>query len=265
VNPLAVNRKAAAAEGAAPAPAPPGRRAVAPNLARRPFLNARPVVRVAALLWLLGGLLLLGNVLVFRKYLSDSEDIRGKLAAGRAEIDRQRADVARLEQELAGFDLEGMNEQVEFLNRRIDQRTFSWSLLLDRLAETMPDDIRLSRLQPPTQARGSDVRRSRSEADEEEGVPLAVTGDARDEEALLVLMDNLFAHPSFANPDLTRERRADGLTRFDLTVVYRPGDAPPGEPVVVEEVEGAVEGAGGPADEGAPAPMAPIAPMEEES
>lgn len=259
MNPLAADRKAVPTEGVAPAPA--ARRAVAPNLARRPFLNTRPVLRVAVLLWALGGLLLLGNVLVFQNYLSGSEEIREKLAEGRAEIDRQRADIARLEQELAGFDLEGMNEQVEFLNRRIAQRTFSWSLLLDRLAETLPEDIRLNRLEPLGRAGGKQSRRSTPEA-EDGRVPLAITGEARDEEALLIFLDDLFAHPSFTDPDLTRERRADGLTRFDLNVVYLPGEAPLGEPVVIEEEAGAAEGAAGPADEETPAPMET---MEEES
>src|SRR6185295_8868399 len=55
----------------APAAAPSVRRErMEPlNLARRPFLNSRPVVRIALLLWVLGFLLLLGNVSLFWGYL----------------------------------------------------------------------------------------------------------------------------------------------------------------------------------------------------
>ena len=50
------------------------------NLARRPFLNSRPVVRVSLILWMLGLLLLLVNVSLFWSYLSSSKDKRAEIA-----------------------------------------------------------------------------------------------------------------------------------------------------------------------------------------
>jgi hypothetical protein len=44
------------------------------NLSRKPYVNSRPVVRTALLLWIVGGLLLLGNVFLFWSYLSGSTE-----------------------------------------------------------------------------------------------------------------------------------------------------------------------------------------------
>lgn len=231
---------------AEPRPSPP-QRSVAPlhspdrmeplNLARRPFLNSRPVVRVSLLLWLLGLLLLLGNVSLFWSYLSGSADKRAQIARGEEEIQRQQRAVQQLQSRLDGLDLAGLNEQIDFLNARIEERTFSWSLLLDRLSAVLPNDIRLSWLQPKSDRKArlaagrSRSRRSRSPTAGQ--IPLAISGETRSDEALLRFVDNLFAHPAFADPDLLREERQDNnLVRFELTVQYTPG-GPPG--LAVEE------------------------------
>ena len=38
-------------------------------------------------------------------------------------------------------------------------------------------------------------------------MPLVITGEARSDEALFRFVDNLFAHPAFEDPNLTRETR----------------------------------------------------------
>ena len=146
--------------------APPAR--VDPlNLARRPFLNSRPVVRVSLLLWLLGLLLLLGNVSLFWNYRQRSADKREQITRGEAEIASQQAASAKLQHQLDSFNLEEQNQRVDFLNKQIEERTFSWSELLDRVAERLPHDVRLNRLAPLTGAEGR------------EGVPALARGAAR--------------------------------------------------------------------------------------
>jgi Tfp pilus assembly protein PilN len=214
-----------------PAEAGPGPRRPQPlNLARRPFLNSRPVVRFSLLLWVLGLLLLLANLSLFRSYLSSSVDKRAQLAQGEEEIQRQQQQVQQLQSRLDGLDLERQNEQIDFLNEKIEQRTFSWSLLLDRLVEVLPNDIRLARLTPLTErqeereAQSARQIRRRSAAGQ---VPLTISGESRDDEALLRFVDNLFAHPAFTDPNLLREERQENnLVRFELTVQYIPGGPP---------------------------------------
>ena len=220
---------------AAPPPAEPvgNPRADSLNLARRPFGNSRPVVRASLLLWLLGLALLLGNVYLFRSYLSDSADKRARIARGEAQIAKEQKDLQSLQSRLNGYDLVQLNDQIDFLNTQIDTRTFSWSLLLDRIAEVLPKDLRLTRLVPMT---GSKAKRevqggrgARSGKLREGEVGLSISGVTRSDEALLQLVNHLFAHPAFGDPHLAQEQRGDegsNLVKFELTAKYRPGGTP---------------------------------------
>jgi Tfp pilus assembly protein PilN len=203
------------------------------NLARRPFTNTRPVTRTAVLLWLLGILLLLGNVSLFWSYLSGSGEKRAELARMERQVEHGQRDVARLEDRLANSDLDQQNKQVRFLNRKIAERTFSWSLLFDRLAEVMPDGVRLNRLSPSglvdKDSREFDVQRGRDNR-----VTLIIAGEAKSDEAVLQFVDNLFAHPAFEDPDLSHDSREDnGLVKFDIQVKYLPAGTP--HPAIVVE------------------------------
>ncbi|HEY7213564.1 MAG TPA: hypothetical protein VIC28_02990 [Thermoanaerobaculia bacterium] len=233
----------------APAAAPPPvrRERMEPlNLARRPFLNSRPVVRMALLLWVLGFLLLLGNVFLFWGYLSSSADKRQQIARGEQEVARQQRTAAQLQSRLDHIDLVRQNEQVDFLNQKIEERTFSWSLLLDRLAEVLPNDVRLIRLTPETEARPAGAgsaatgraRTARGRPRREGQIPLSITGETRNDEALTRFVDNLFAHPAFVDPNPTREERLEnGLLRFELSVQYIPGGPPAGAAAPVPKIE----------------------------
>lgn len=231
---------------------PPARRRDSLNLSRRPFLNSRPVVRAALALWLLGLALLLGNVSLFWSYLSGSEDKRAEIAGRDATIAQEREAIRRLDARLASFDLEQQNEQIDFLNRRIAERTFSWSLLFDRMAEVLPKDVRLKRLTPATGKRREAERlRSagvvRRDLPEAEGgrVSLTITGVAKNDEVLRQFVDSLFDHPAFGeDANLTREAREEetGYLDFEITVSYIPGGtpqaaAPEGAPPVIVEEE----------------------------
>ena len=201
------------------------------NLARRPFLNSRPVVRTATLLWLLGVLLLLGNVMLFWSYLSESKEKRTELASLESEIEAERARAAQLKEHVAGLNLEQYNREVEYLNRKILERTFSWSLLFDHLARVLPNDVRISRLKPSGVVDPDAARRS-SASFEEEGVSLQLQVEAKNEEAFSQFVDNLYT-PPFDYPDFSRETLPDeaeavgGRIKYDVTVRYLPAVAEP--------------------------------------
>jgi hypothetical protein len=260
------------------APMPPPLDRVAPlNLARRPFLNSRPVVRAALLLWLLGLAILAVNLSQVWGYRERSADKRERIARGEAEIERQQAAFARLQKTLDGINLEAQNQKVEFLNEQIAERTFSWSRFLDRITERLPNDVRLNRLTPQlgdkaqqqrVGARLSSARRSRAASDP---VPLLITGETRSDEALYTFVDSLLK-PPFSAANFTREEREeDGKTlKFEISVDYRPGPppaaaaSPEGPAPRIEELPmpGAAAGVGAPAGapEGAPAAAAPKTP-----
>ena len=217
-------------------PATRSRRGGGLNLSQRPFVNTRPVTRVAMLLWVLGALLLLGNVSLFWSYLSGSAEKRQELASLEQDIERQQGTVSQLEQRLARLNLDEQNRQVRFLNRQIAARTFSWSLLFDRLAEVLPDNVRIVRLAPRALGRQETGRREDLEAPLDDRVRLVITGQAKDNESIDAFVDNLFAHPSFGEPNLSRETREEGaeLIQFDVQVIYIPGGRNQ-QGVVVEE------------------------------
>jgi Tfp pilus assembly protein PilN len=237
VNPMAPEDVTPAASelpfrpGPATVLAPPPERVEPLNLARRPFLNSRPVVRVALLLWLLGLALLLVDLWQFLGYRGRSADKREQIARSETEIEGQRAALARLQKTLDSFDLDAQNQKVDFLNKQIAERTFSWSRLLDRIAERLPNDVRLNRLAPLTgdkaerqragASSGTSMRRPARSGDL---VPLTITGESRNDEALLSFVDSLFK-PPFTDANLAREdREEDGKTlKFEISVQYRPG------------------------------------------
>jgi hypothetical protein len=251
--------------------APPPERVEPLNLARRPFLNSRPVVRMALLLWLLGLALLLVNLWQFLGYRGRSADKRKQIAQSEADIERLRANLARLQKTLDGFNLEAQNQKVDFLNKQIAERTFSWSQLLDRITERLPNDVRLNRLAPLTgekaerhlQRTGAAGGVRRPAGASGDLVPLLITGESRNDEALLSFVDSLF-RPPFTEANLAREEREeDGKTlKFEISVQYRPGPAAagaaPGEPAPkIEELP--MPGAAAPGARAAAPPAAPRA------
>lgn len=236
----------AARSAAIPATLPAEAPAVSPwvedvNLARRPFGNSRPVVRAALLLWLLGAALLAANVSSFWTYLVASEDKRAQLDKTQEEILRQQETVRKLDQRLAAFDLRQMNDRIEFLNRKIAERTFSWSELLDHVARALPNDVRLNRLTPLTGSKAGQNRTGRtarqSVRSREGEVTLVMTGETRDDDALLRFVDNLF-EPPFRDPNPTRESRQEDSDRvsFEVTVHYSAARSQESPGVTVEEV-----------------------------
>lgn len=195
------------------------------DLSARPFVNRRPVVRLSLLLWLAGALLLAGNVWLYWDFIAGRGNLHAQLREVNEGIEIEERRISSLSQELTSFDLGAQNEQVTYLNRRIDQRRFSWSRLFDELSELLPQDVRLTSLAPAAADGGEQqrtVRRSRSTEPTDPGrVGLSITGHARNDQAILDFVDALFADPSFERPNLTQQRQdREGVIEFDLWVLY---------------------------------------------
>lgn len=203
------------------------------NLAHRPFANTRPVARVAILLWVLSALLLAGNVALFWGYFAGSGEQRARLQKIDADIVRNGEQIARMEGQVEGLDLARQNERVLFLNEKIAERTFSWSLLFDRVAAAMPPAVRLTRLTPESADEKGGGRRGRRQREgngalgSDGEVMLTIGGEAQNDEALLQFVDNLFAHPAFDEPNPSSESKNEqtGVISFNLRVAYLPAGA----------------------------------------
>lgn len=202
------------------------------NLASRPFVNERPVLRLTAALWIVAAVCLAVNVSLYWRQLSGSQSTGERLEQVERQFAEERARVGELRSELERIDLAAQNREAEWVNARIAARTFSWSTLFDRVGEALPGAVRLSSLSPKFY-RESGNGREALEARASD-VELTLRGTARNDQALLDLMDNFFAHPSFLAPDLASEaRREGGVIEFSLSVLYRP--PPPAEPATAAE------------------------------
>lgn len=197
------------------------------NLARRPFVNSRPITRLAVLLWLAGGALAVWNGLEIWRLTSSLGERRRALAAAEVRAAEGQARIAALQAELRDIDLLEQNEETAFLNREIDRRTLSWTGLFQRLGEVLPRQVRLIQI-VPSLASPAQRRRPPGAATAAEGwISLSLSGYAENDEALLDFVDTLFAHPSFDAPDLEREAVPPGEPlQFELKVSYLSREAP---------------------------------------
>lgn len=190
------------------------------NLAARPFVNERPVRR-AALLLLVGGLALAAvNGWLYTRYVLSRSASAGELDRIETQIQVEERRLGELSRQLAAADLTQQNELVRFLNDRIAERTFGWSVLFDRLEDLMPEDVRLVSLSPRQADRGP--RRATADGAREQRFNLALAGIAREPEAVLELIDSLFADPAFRDPSPHQEAFRDRQVHFTLDVIYLP-------------------------------------------
>ncbi|HVS63009.1 MAG TPA: hypothetical protein VMT85_05820 [Thermoanaerobaculia bacterium] len=191
------------------------------NLSRSPFVNRRPVRRLTMALWVAASVLLVVNVLLIWSHRSGSVEGRAELARVRAAAAREVELGRLLRDELGSLRLSDQNAHVDFLNQRIAQRAFPWSRLFDQLVEVLPRGVRLRSLFPGIGAEES--RRSRSRRTVLDArVRLSISAQAEDGEAMLELIDRLFAHPAFDRPNLIRETGDGSTVGFQLDVLYQP-------------------------------------------
>lgn len=203
------------------------------NLSNQPFVNSRPVRRLVLVLWCLSALLIAADLFLYARHYAGQQARRDRLEALAAQETRERDRLAELASQLAGYDLDWQRRQIEFLNLRIAERVFPWSRLFDRVAEALPQQVRLTKLRPQIE------RPPDSAAGPEEIVRLEIQAEASSEEAMLDFVNRLFEHPAFKNPNLASESRRDqsGLTDFSLTAAYLPATAepPPAAPAAASE------------------------------
>jgi Tfp pilus assembly protein PilN len=195
------------------------------NLAAAPFVNKRPVQRFTVAAWVIGALLAALNVFLWLQYRHDSTALRARLAETRSAIEAASRNVVAMDGELDGLDLAAQNAQVDFLNDRIAERTFPWSLLFERIAATLPDGVRLRGLNPVFEKRDRRPGRQRETTlPENELVDLKIQGSAKSDEELYALIDAFFSSPAFDRPRLYQESRnaTGGEVEFTVDVRYRP-------------------------------------------
>lgn len=197
-----------------------------PNLARRPFVDARPANAAVVLLLVAVAVLTVTSVRTVHAYLAGSEKSRGAIASLRAEIERLEAEKGAAQQKLSRFDLEGIRAGAEEANSLARLRAFSWSRFLTRLEKTLPNDFRLVSI-----ALARTGRTLPGEPAEPDAFQVTLSLVSRDPDGLPGLLRTLYASPWFDAPTPVSEAggergSVDGRT-LSLVVVYHDREARP--------------------------------------
>jgi hypothetical protein len=116
------------------------------NLSTRPFYNTRAVQTLLGIVAVIVVALTVFNAVQLLR-LSGSQ--RGERAAtAEAEAARLRSAAARLRAQINPEELATVAAAASEANGIIDRRAFSWTDLLARFEQTMPDDTRITAIQP---------------------------------------------------------------------------------------------------------------------
>ena len=103
------------------------------NLASRPYRDYRPVYAAVVALSLLTAFLLLNNVETYYRYARETQSTRAKIASLEAQAQKERELQQIAERRVANLNLARLDAQTTFVNAKLQERAFSWSVLLDQL------------------------------------------------------------------------------------------------------------------------------------
>ena len=118
------------------------------NLATKPFYNVR-AVQLA--IWTLAALVLgitLFNVIRIVTLVTSEQSLGATADEAEREAARQRSEAARIRAQIDPKELQTVASQASEANDLIDQRAFSWSELFTQFEATLPDDLRITAVQP---------------------------------------------------------------------------------------------------------------------
>ena len=184
---------------------------IVPNLATRPFLNARPVWVVTAVAGAVTLILLALNLrlfLVANRTLVDETATRDALLTKHQSLE---AEVQRDVEALKRVPWRTLTRRVDATNLILHEHAFTWLGMLNDIERVMPYDVRLTRISPSV-----DV----------DGAVLSLALIANNRDAMLELLDNLVADPRFSEPtpssEKTPEENSTATYIMQLRVNYHP-------------------------------------------
>jgi Tfp pilus assembly protein PilN len=155
------------------------------NLATRPFYNERAVQLGLALVAIIVLAVTAFNVAQLVRLNASQRTLGAHAAEAESEAARLRQEAATIRAQINTKELETVASAAREANGIIDQRAFSWSELFDQLEQTLPDDVRITEVDPTLTPEGQFVIRIAVEARRSEDVDqfiesLEKTGSFRD-------------------------------------------------------------------------------------
>ncbi|MEO6324274.1 MAG: hypothetical protein ABIQ65_06585 [Thermoanaerobaculia bacterium] len=195
------------------------------NLAKRPFVDTRPVTAAAVVLVLVVGVLSVISVRTIQRYLQDSSGTSLAIATLKEEAERTEHLRQKSESALARFDLDELGANSADANLIAGRRAFSWTRFLSRVEQVLPSDIRvvsISLSKPSTELRGGQNRPADLDS---VGVQLSLI--SRDPIGLVRTIRALYASPYFDMPiprsDVSPEKGSAEGRQITMEVLYLDG------------------------------------------
>jgi hypothetical protein len=177
------------------------------NLATRPFYNIRAIQAVLGACVALVILLTLFNVISLLRLATNQRSLGAQAATAQTEAAALRADAARVRSQVDTKELEVVSAAAREAKSIIEMRAFSWTELLAQFEKTLPEDVRITAVQP------------RSERDGRFVVGMRV--EARQVNDLVKFIDDLEMTGAFRNVLATDEQATDdGLLEALIEAVY---------------------------------------------
>jgi Tfp pilus assembly protein PilN len=154
------------------------------NLSTRPFYNERAVQLALGLVAILVLAVTAFNVVQLVRLNASQRTLGAHAAESESEAARLRQEAAAIRAQINAKDLETVANAAREANGIIDQRAFSWSELFDQLEQTLPDDVRITAVDPSLESDGRFVVQIAVEARRPEDVnafieALEMTGSFR--------------------------------------------------------------------------------------
>jgi Tfp pilus assembly protein PilN len=124
------------------------------NLSTRPFYNVRAVQTLLMLVAAIVVAITLFNVVQFVRLSARERALGADAAAAETEAARLREQAARLHAQIDPKELEVVATAAREANAVIDQRAFSWTELFSQIERTLPENVRITAIQPHVERDG---------------------------------------------------------------------------------------------------------------
>jgi len=118
------------------------------NLSTRPFYNERGVHGVLAIVAIIVALLTIFNLTQIVLLTSRQSSLGREATAAETRAAELRAHAAQVRQSVNTKELDLISGAAHEANTIIGQRLFSWTDLLNRLEDELPDNVRITALRP---------------------------------------------------------------------------------------------------------------------
>jgi Tfp pilus assembly protein PilN len=118
------------------------------NLATRPFYNVRAVQVMLGLLAVTVLFFTVFNVTRVIQLTGSQSTLGARASSAEADAERLRTEAARIRTQINQKELEAVAAAAREANGIIDRRAFSWTDLFTQLEATLPDDVRITNVQP---------------------------------------------------------------------------------------------------------------------